>query len=77
MTFIGGKPAKKKPAKKTTTGKKKPLNEFFKLMLDAKKKGLKEFSYKSKTTGKMKTYVRKVSKSPKSGVELVVYKEKK
>lgn len=71
MDFTGGKPKKKK-----TTGKKRPLNEYFKLMLNAKKKGLKQFSYKTKD-GKVKTYVRKVSKSPKSGAELVVYKEKK
>ena len=68
---------KKKKTKKTVFGKKKsksktkrPLNEYFKLMLDAKKKGLKEFKYKNHT------YLRKVVKSPRSGAELVVYKKK-
>lgn len=75
MAYVGGKPKKSKKPKKTGS-KKRPLNEYFKKMLDAKKRGLKEFSYKTKA-GKVKTYVRKVSKSPKSGAELVVYKEKK
>ena len=62
----------KKPIKKTTKkkGTKKKLNEYFKLMLDAKKKKLEEFTYKGKK------YVRKVSKSPRSGAELIVYKKK-
>ena len=45
-------------------------------MLAAKKSGAASFTYKTKA-GKVKTYVRKISKSPKSGAELVVYKEKK
>lgn len=63
------KPHKKKHVKKTS-GKKRPLNAYFKLMLDAKKRGLKEFKYKNNV------YVRKVTKSPRSGAELVVYKKK-
>jgi hypothetical protein len=74
MAYVGGKPKKKK-AKKTGS-KKRPLNEYFKKMLAAKKSGAKEFTYKTKA-GKVKTYFRKVVKSPKSGAELVVYKEKK
>ena len=71
----------KKKVKSTVFGKKKPktkrpLNEYFKKMLDAKKKGLSEFSYTTKE-GKTKTYVRKETKSPKSGASLIVYKEKK
>lgn len=73
MEFSGGKKAKK--AKKTGS-KKRPLNEYFKKMLAAKKSGATSFTYKTKA-GKVKTYVRKVTKSPKSGAELVVYKEKK
>jgi hypothetical protein len=61
------------PARKS---RKRPLNEFFKKMLKAKKSGAKEFTYKPKG-GITKTYVRKISKSPKSGVELVVYKQQK
>ena len=60
----------KKHVKKTKSSKKRPLNAYFKLMLDAKKKGLKEFKYKNNV------YVRKVTKSPRSGAELVVYKKK-
>jgi hypothetical protein len=78
MAFVGGKVKKAKKVKKPkkTGSKKRPLNEYFKKMLDAKKRGLKEFTYKTKA-GDVKTYVRKVTKSPKSGAELVVYKEKK
>ena len=38
--------------------------------------GSANVTYKTKA-GKVKTYFRKVVKSPKSGAELVVYKEKK
>lgn len=51
--------------------RKRKLNKYFKLMLKAKESGAKEFKYKGAT------YVRKISKSPKSGVELVVYKKKR
>ena len=34
---------------KKSMGMKRPLNAFFKLMIDAKKKGLKEFKYNGKT----------------------------
>lgn len=60
-----------KSPKSSKRKSKKPLNAFFKSMLKAKKNGDKEFTYKSKT------YVRKISKNPRSGVELVVYKEKR
>ncbi len=46
------------------SGMKKPLNAFFKLMLDAKKKGLTSFKYN------MKTY--KGKKHPKLGL---IYKK--
>ena len=75
MAYVGGKPKKSKKPKKTGS-KKRPLNEFMKKKEDARKRGLKEFTYKRKD-GKVVTYVRKVSKSPKSGAELVVYKAKK
>ena len=51
--------------------RKRPLNEFFKLMLKAKKSGAKDFKYKSHT------YVRKDSKSPKSGSVITVYKKQR
>ena len=48
-----GKAARKAPrktAKKARrSGKKRKLNPFFKLMLDAKKKGLPSFQYNGKT----------------------------
>ena len=47
-----GKKSKRKTHKKRITrkkGKKRGLNGFFKLMLDAKKKGLSSFKYKGKT----------------------------
>ena len=48
-----------KKTKKTKKGKKKrKLNQFFVLMLDAKKKGLKSFKYKGKTyVGKQKKHL--------------------
>jgi hypothetical protein len=70
----GGKAKKAKKAKKTGS-KKRPLNEYFKKMLAAKKSGAASFDYKTKE-GVTKTYVRKVTKSPKSGAELIVYKAK-
>ena len=72
MAYVGGKKPKK--AKKTGS-KKRPLNEYFKKMLAAKKSGAASFEYKTKA-GALKTYVRKVTKSPKSGAELIVYKLK-
>ena len=39
----------KKMSMKKSMGMKRPLNAFFKLMIDAKKKGLKEFKYNGKT----------------------------
>ena len=53
---------------KNKNGKKKrPLNEYFTIMLEAKKKNSKQFTYKNKT------YYRHVN--PKT--KLVVYKLKK
>ena len=40
---------KRRTRKKGKKGKKRGLNGFFKLMLDAKKKGLASFKYKGKT----------------------------
>ena len=46
----GGKKARRTRKKgKTRKGKKRPLNAYFKLMLNAKKKGLASFKYKGKT----------------------------
>lgn len=58
--LIGGKRRKRRKGKKskskrtrkkrkTRKGKKRPLNAYFKLMLNAKKKGLASFKYKGKT----------------------------
>ena len=47
-----GKKSRRKTRKKKRTrkkGKKRGLNPFFKLMLNAKKKGLASFKYKGKT----------------------------
>ena len=55
------KSTKPKSAKKT----KRPLNEYFKLMLDAKKKDLDSFEYKGTT------YVKNTGKN-----DLVVYTKK-
>lgn len=69
--------ADKKHTKKTSHGKKKrPLNEFFKKMTNAKKKGLKDFKYTDKN-GKTKIYDRKEKVSKKSGAVLVYYKQRK
>jgi len=59
-SFLGGKRRKRRKGKKskskrtrkkrkTRKGKKRPLNAYFKLMLNAKKKGLASFKYKGKT----------------------------
>ena len=46
----GSKKARRTRKKgKTRKGKKRPLNAYFKLMLNAKKKGLASFKYKGKT----------------------------
>ena len=46
----GGKKARRTRKKsKSRKGKKRPLNAYFKLMLNAKKKGLASFKYKGKT----------------------------
>jgi len=59
-SLLGGKRRKRRKGKKskskrtrkkskTRKGKKRPLNAYFKLMLNAKKKGLASFKYKGKT----------------------------
>ena len=48
-------------------GGKKALNEYFKLMINAKKKNLDSFKYKNKT------YKRCETVSKKSGATLVYY----
>ena len=46
----GSKKARRTRKKsKSRKGKKRPLNAYFKLMLNAKKKGLASFKYKGKT----------------------------
>ena len=70
-TQMGGKKGKtskksKKKAKKGTR-KGKKMNEFFKLLIDAKKKNAESFVYKGKT------YKRKVG--TKKNPKLVVYKK--
>ena len=69
--LVGGKRGKtsrkgKKRMKKTRKGKKK-MNEFFKLLIKAKKSGAPSFVYKGKT------YKRKVG--TKKNPKLVVYKK--
>ena len=59
------KKSKKKAKKGTRKGKK--MNEFFKLLIDAKKKNAESFVYKGKT------YKRKVG--TKKNPKLVVYKK--
>ena len=68
----GGKKGKtsrkgKKKAAKKGTRKGKKMNEFFKLLIDAKKKNAESFVYKGKT------YKRKVG--TKKNPKLVVYKK--
>tara|TARA_B100000131_G_C18085899_1_gene600131 strand:+ start:1452 stop:1667 length:216 start_codon:yes stop_codon:yes gene_type:complete len=66
------------------SGGKRPLNEYFKLMLNAKKKKLKSFVYTPKSgpdKGKKKLYERvekhvKSKKNPK-GMDVILYKFKK
>ena len=59
-SLLGGKRRRKRKGKKSRRrtrkrkksrkkGKKRPLNQYFKLMLNAKKKGLTSFKYKGKT----------------------------
>ena len=43
------KSSMKMKSMKMKSGMKKPLNAYFKLMLDAKKKGLASFKYNGKT----------------------------
>lgn len=65
------------------SGGKRPLNPFFKLMLNAKAKKLKSFVYTPKTgldKGKKKLYARiekhiKSKKNPK-GMNVILYKFK-
>ncbi len=60
----GKKPGKKRQATKKRKGKKK-MNEFFKLLIDAKKKELPSFKYKGST------YKRKVG--TKTNKTMVLY----
>mgnify|MGYP005742534985 CR=1 FL=1 len=63
-----GKTSKKSKTKaKKGTRKRKKMNEFFKLLIDAKKKNAESFVYKGKT------YKRKVG--TKKNPKLVVYKK--
>ncbi len=67
--FVGGKKKKGKSAKRGKTSKKgkRGMNEFFKLLLKAKKTGAAFFKYKGKT------YKKKVG--TKKNKKLVVYKK--
>jgi len=67
--FVGGKKKKGKSAKRGKTAKrgKRGMNEFFKLLLKAKKTGAAFFKYKGKT------YKKKVG--TKKNKKLVVYKK--
>ena len=63
---VGKKPGKKRQATRKRKGKKK-MNEFFKLLIDAKKKVLPSFKYKGST------YKRKVG--TKTNKTMVLYKK--
>ena len=63
---VGKKHGKKRQATKKRKGKKK-MNEFFKLLIDAKKKVLPSFKYKGST------YKRKVG--TKTNKTMVLYKK--
>ena len=67
--MVGGKKRKKmkKGGKKRKVTKGKKMNEFFKLLIDAKKKNAESFVYKGKT------YKKKVG--TKKNPKLVVYKK--
>ena len=67
--FVGGKKKKGKSAKRGKTSKKgkRGMNEFFKLLLKAKKTGAAFFKYKGKT------YKKKVG--TKKNKKLVIYKK--
>ncbi len=64
---VGKKHGKKRQATKKRKGKKKKMNEFFKLLIDAKKKVLPFFKYKGST------YKRKVG--TKTNKTMVLYKK--
>ena len=59
------KTEKKHKGKNNKTKKKRPLSEFFKIMLEAKKSGAESFMYKNKK------YVK--GKNPKTG--MIIYKK--
>ena len=70
MVKDSGKSNKMKKSKKKGTKKKRKLNPFFKLMLNAKKKKLKSFTYVDKE-GKEHEYVG--NEHPRLGM---IYKKK-
>lgn len=42
-------PKRSKKSKRKSSGKKRKLNQFFRMMMDAKKRNLPSFTYKGKT----------------------------
>lgn len=42
-------PKRSKKSKRKSSGKKRKLNQFFKMMMDAKKRNMPSFVYKGKT----------------------------
>lgn len=46
---VSKRSSRRSKSRKSKGSKRRPLNQFFKMMLDARKRGLPSFTYKNKT----------------------------